>query len=70
MGEEQVELLHLFYVWENQDAESYDFGAKRCSNDECFDCKGKKLISFCVTYNLKILNEIFGSDTRGDFYFH
>lgn len=70
MGDEQVELLHLFDVRENQNAESYNFGAKRCSNDEHFNGKGKKLISFCVTYNLEILNGKFGSDTRGDFYFH
>jgi hypothetical protein len=37
MGEEQVELLHLFGVWENQNAESYDFGAEICNNDKHFN---------------------------------
>jgi hypothetical protein len=27
-------------------------------------------ISFCLTYNLEILNGKFGYDARGDFYFY
>lgn len=30
-GEGQVELLYFFDVWENWNAESYNFGDKRCS---------------------------------------
>jgi len=39
MGEEQVELLHLFDVREKQNAAGYNFGDKRCSNDEHFNGK-------------------------------
>jgi hypothetical protein len=36
-GEGQVELLHLFNVWENCNAKSYNFADKRCSKDK--NCK-------------------------------
>jgi len=33
-GEVQVEVMHLFDVWENWNAESYNFGDKRCSKSK------------------------------------
>ena len=69
VGEEQVELLHPFYVWEDWNAKSYNFGDKGCRNGRNCNSERKKLISFCVTNHFKILNEKFGSDTRGYFTF-
>jgi hypothetical protein len=56
IGEEQVELLHLFDVWEGWNAKSYNFGDKLCSKGRNCNSERKKLISFCVTNNFKILN--------------
>jgi hypothetical protein len=68
--EGQVELLHLFHVWENWYAESNNFGDKRGSKDKMCTAEGKKLISFCVINNFKILNGKSGSDKKEEFYFY
>jgi hypothetical protein len=44
------------------DAESYNFGDKRCKKDKNCIAEGKKLVRFCETNNLKILNGKFGPD--------
>ena len=44
-GEEQVEQMHLFDVWENWNAESYNFGDKRCSRGKNCNVEDKKLVN-------------------------
>jgi chromosomal replication initiation ATPase DnaA len=56
MGERQVELPHLFDVWENWNAESYNLASKRSSKGKSCIAEGKKLTDFCETNNVKILN--------------
>jgi len=56
IGKRQVELPHLFDVWEKWMLKAIIFGDKRCSKDKNCTAEGKKLVSFCETNNLKILN--------------
>jgi hypothetical protein len=69
IGKEHVQVLHLFDVRENWNSKSYNFGDKGCSKGRNCNFERKKLLSFCVTNNFKILSGKFGSDTRRDFTF-
>ena len=69
IGKRQVELPHLFDVWENWMLKAIIFGDKRYSKDKNCTAEGKKLVSFCATNNLKISNGKFGPDKRLEFTF-
>jgi len=69
IGERKVELPHLYDVWENLMLKAVIFGDKRCSKDKNCTAEGKKLVSFCATNNLKILNGKSGLDKRLEFTF-